>query len=426
MKNRWPLTLRGSGALLLAIVSFVLARELGIVELMYIGCLLLALLVVGFALLHVGRRFGAAERVMRPDVVAVGSETRVHARVSVRSITPLGTIRWSDRLPDALASDALESGAQRHPSGRATRSAGAASAGMDEPIDIAYSARALRRGVWSIGPLTMRTTDPFGLVRRIHTPAGETRIVAVPTVVPLPHVTISAGEAGGSLHASSDQLGQGADNLIARPYAPGDSMRRIHWRATAHRDTLMVRQEEQESTPAATVLLDLGAPRWDLSARDETGVDPAFEAALSACVSIVLRFARDGYQVDVIDTDGTPLGEPLSGNVAPEDVEQMMVRFASLTTRRHDTLPGLAQRYAGAQAGPLVVITGILRLQDSDALAPLAHHSSLPILLAAAPAADALERAAHAGWRTGTVGAPTDLADDWAEVADHGSHRVYA
>jgi uncharacterized protein (DUF58 family) len=412
----WPLTLRGTGALLIAIVSFVVARELGIVELMYIGCLLLALLVAGFAVLHIGRRVGQAERTLRPDIVPVGSTTRVHARVSMRSVVPFGAVRWSDGLPTAL-----EGEARGDASGFATRAAG-----VDQPLDIVYSARAVRRGVWSIGPLTLRTTDPFGLVRRTHRPAGDTRIVAVPATIPLPQVAISAGEAGGALHASTDQLGQGADNLIARPYAPGDSMRRIHWRATAHRDALMVRQEEQESTPAATVLLDLGAPRWDPSARHGTGEDPAFEAALSACVSIVLRFARDGYQVDIVDTDGTPPCEPLAGVDAPEDVEQMLVRFASLTSRRDDTLPGLARLYAGAQAGPVVLITGILRLQDADALAPLAHHSSLPILLTTTPSGDALARATQAGWRTAAIGPDTDLADVWSEVADRGAHRVFA
>jgi uncharacterized protein (DUF58 family) len=412
----WPLTLRGTGALLIAIVSFFVARELGIVELMYIGCLLLALLVAGFAVLHIGRRVGQAGRTLRPDIVPVGSTARVHARVSMRSIVPFGAVRWSDGLPTSL-----EGEARGDASGFATRAAG-----VDQPLDIAYSARAVRRGVWSIGPLTLRTTDPFGLVRRTHRAAGDTRIVAVPATIPLPHVAISAGEAGGALHASTDQLGQGADNLIARPYAPGDSMRRIHWRATAHRDALMVRQEEQESTPAATVLLDLGAPRWDPSARHGTGEDPAFEAALSACVSIVLRFARDGYQVDIVDTDGTPLCEPLAGVDAPEDVEQMLVRFASFTSRRDDTLPGLARLYAGAQARPVVLITGILRLQDADALAPLAHHSSLPILLATTPSADALARATQAGWRTAAIGPDTDLADVWSEVADRGAHRVFA
>ena len=414
-RGRWPLTLRGMGALVLAGACFVLAGEFGIVELMYIGCLLIALLVAGFCVLHIGRRVGEAVRTLRPDVVPVGSATRVHAVVSMRSISSSGLVRWVDALPAGLEGPA---------SGEVT-GFGSRFSGQDQTIEIDYTATAVRRGIWSIGPLALRTTDPFGLVRRTHRPVGDTRVVAVPAAVSLPHVAISAGEAGGALHASTDQLGQGADNLIARPYAPGDSMRRIHWRATAHRDTLMVRQEEQESTPVAIVLLDLGAPRWDAAARHETGADPAFEAALSSCVSVVLRFARDGYQVDVLDTDGTALCEPLAGTDAPEDIEQMLLRFAGLTARRDDTLPGLPQRYAGAQAGPLVLITGTLRLQDADSLAPLAHHSSLPILLAAAPAPDALERAAQAGWRTASIGTGSDLAAAWPELADRGAHHVF-
>ena len=56
-------------------------------------------------------------------------------------------------------------------------------------------------------------------------------------------------------------------------------MRRIHWRATAHRDELMVRQEEQESTPEATVVLDRGVLRWSPEALRAPGADAGFEAA---------------------------------------------------------------------------------------------------------------------------------------------------
>ena len=87
-------------------------------------------------------------------------------------------------------------------------------------------------------------------------------MTVAPAIVDLPPLTDFAGEAGGTLHTTTNQLGQGADNLVARPYVPGDSMRRIHWRATAHRDELMVRQEEQESTPEASVVLDRGVLRW--------------------------------------------------------------------------------------------------------------------------------------------------------------------
>ena len=99
-------------------------------------------------------------------------------------------------------------------------------------------------------------------------------MTVAPAVIDLPPLTNFAGEAGGTLHTTTNQLGQGADNLVARPYVPGDSMRRIHWRATAHRDELMVRQEEQESTPEASVVIDRGALRWSPEAMYAPGADP--------------------------------------------------------------------------------------------------------------------------------------------------------
>ncbi|WP_316309953.1 DUF58 domain-containing protein, partial [Clavibacter michiganensis] len=113
------------------------------------------------------------------------------------------------------------------------------------------------------------------------------------------------GAAGGAAQTRSTRLGQGADNLIPRAYLPGDSRRRIHWRATAHRGSLMVRQEEEEASPDAVVVLDRAASRW---ARPSDSPDPAFETAVSLCASAALRFVQDGYSVDVFDSAGSLLG----------------------------------------------------------------------------------------------------------------------
>ena len=50
-------------------------------------------------------------------------------------------------------------------------------------------------------------------------------------------------------------------------YLPGDAMKRLHWKATAHRGQLMVRQEEQQINPRAGVFLDC-EPRTQGTARD--------------------------------------------------------------------------------------------------------------------------------------------------------------
>src|SRR5690606_10647708 len=134
--------------------------------------------------------------------------------------------------------------------------------GDERVLELTYPVSGVHRGIQPIGPLRITATDPFGMARRRHVLGDRTMITVVPTLVPLPAMNTYAGAVGGILHTTTNQVGQGADDLIARPYTPGDSMRRIHWRATAHLDSLMVRQEEQESTPEATVVLDRSVLRY--------------------------------------------------------------------------------------------------------------------------------------------------------------------
>jgi hypothetical protein len=277
----------------------------------------------------------------------------------------------------------------------------------------------------------VRSTDPFGLARRTMVFGRRTPVTVAPAVAELSPLVDYAGATGGTLHATTNHLGQGADNLVARPYAPGDSMRRIHWRATAHRDALMVRQEEQESTPEATVILDRAALRWSIDALQTPGADPGFETGVSACVSAVSRLVRDGYAVEVIDSDGTHLygaagiAERIDGGDMTE-VEAMLVQFATVTARRDDSLPRLPRLFAGVSTGPIVLVVGRLDPADADAIGPVAHHSTLPLVLAAAPVGDALDRAAHHGWNIGAIDPDADLGVAWANAVGRGTRHVLA
>ncbi|WP_106816858.1 DUF58 domain-containing protein [Microbacterium timonense] len=423
MRRVWPLTVRGTGALILGIACFVVAGEAGLVELMYFGILLLAVVAASIASLYFGRHTDAVGRSLVPDVPVVGREARVSVRVGVRSALPTAPGRWRDTLPKGLlgkaegAFPALGSGLR-----------GGERGGL-RSIDISYTVTAARRGVHSLGPLTVRSSDPFGLARRTVVFGQRTPVTVAPAVVELAPIIDYAGASGGMLHTTNDQLGQGADNLVARPYAPGDSMRRIHWRATAHRDELMVRQEEQESTPEAAVVLDRAALRWSIDALHAPGVDPGFEAGVTACVSAVARLVRDGYAVEVIDTEGTALygsGELIEridgGDLA--EVERMLVQFATVTARRDDALPRLSRLFAGISTGPIVLVVGRLDPADAAALGPVAHHSTLPVLLAAAPVGDALEIAADHGWHVAAIDPDRDLGSAWAGAIGRGVHHV--
>ena len=423
MKRVWPLTVRGTGALVLAIACFIVANEAGIVELMYFGILMLAVVAASVASLYVGRRTDAVTRSLAPEIASVGRDARVSVRVEVRTALPTAPGTWRDTLPKGLrgkaegAFPALGSGLR-----------GGERGGV-RSIDLTYSFTGARRGVHSIGPLTVRTSDPFGLARRTVVFSQRTPVTVAPAVIDLPPLIDYAGATGGMLHTTTDQPGQGADNLVARPYASGDSMRRIHWRATAHRDELMVRQEEQESTPEATVVLDRAGLRWSPDALQTPGVDPGFEAGITACVSAVARLVRDGYAVEVIDSEGNMLhgGDGLSERIDGGDlaeVERMLVRFATVTARRDDALPRLSRLFAGVSTGPLVLIVGRLDPADAAAVGPVSHHSTLPLLLCAAPVGDALAIAADHGWHVAAIDADADLGLAWANAIGRGVHHV--
>ncbi|WP_431798985.1 DUF58 domain-containing protein [Microbacterium kunmingense] len=413
LRRLWPLTLRGTGAALLALVCFIVANEVGIPELIYFGMLLVAVLAAAVASLYLTRHADSVTRSLAPDIVGVGRASVVRVRVGVRTALPTPPGTWADSLPAGLDGRA----------GGVFPALGSGLRGSDRVVDLAYTVTGVRRGIHHLGPLRVDSADPFALARRSTLYGQRTRVTVAPAVIDLPPLTGLAGEAGGTLHTQNNQPGQGADNLIARPYAPGDSMRRIHWRATAHRDELMVRQEEQEATPEATVVLDRGVLRWSTEALHEPGADDAFETAVSACVSVVSRLVRDGYGVSVIDTDGAELVERIDGGDTAA-VDDLVTRFATVTARRDDHLPRLARQFAGVMTGPIIVLTGRLDPADVDALAPIVHHSTFAVLLAASPRSGALDRAGDIGWHAVHLDPDGDLVQEWAAAGERGVSRA--
>lgn len=412
VRRLWPFTLRGTGAVLLAVAGFVIAQRAGIPELMYFATLLVALLAVSALALLLTRGTGSVSRVVTPEAPEVGGSATVVVRAGLSSALPTGPGRWNDTLPAGLTGRAQGTSAPI----ASTLSGGAGT------VEVRYDVVGASRGIHSIGPLEVTTTDPFGLVRRRIALGRTTPVTVAPAIVDLAPLPSASGEAGGTRQTATLQLGQGADNLVARPYAPGDSMRRIHWRATAHRDTLMVRQEEQESSPAATVVLDRALSRWSPLAAHAPGSDPAFEAAVTACVSAVAHLVHEGYTVDVIDSDGTLLTDPVEGGDVVE-ARAAAAGFASLRARADDPSHRVVPATVSSLSGPVVVVTGTLHPEDRAALGAAGTNSALPILLIVAEDAQ-LDAVQSTGWRAAHLRPGADVALAWDDAMEQGNTRV--
>ena len=384
MRRRRSLTRRGAGALVAALCCMILANVVGARILLYIGVLLAALTLFSLLAVRLPRRSGTVTRQISTDLLTVSETSRVTVRFTLRALrVPRGL--WHDVLPDAVSGD---SGGEYPP----------------ETGQLSYLITGVRRGVWPLGPLMLRTVDPFGLAQREES-FGDTRsVTVVPEVFALAPLAVRVGAAGGTAHTSSTRLGQGSDNLSPRGYIPGDSMRRIHWRATAHRGQLMVRQEEEESSPDAMVVLDRSSRRWNAPGPE---ADAAFEAAVSLCASSAVHLAAEGYSVDVIDSAGTLLGA-LRGH--EDDRDGLLVALAMVTPRGESR--DLMTLIGGTPPGPLVYITGRLDEEDAALLRPAGAAAAMLFSTELLPGA--AEASAPHGWTVVPLG--PDVAEAWEEA----------
>lgn len=114
-----------------------------------------------------------------------------------------------------------------------------------------------RRGEYTLGPMTVLSGDPFGLFLLPRHIAAMSRIIVYPPTVPIhrfatPLGTLSGGEA---VRRRAHFITTNAAGV--RDYQPGDSFNRIHWRSTARKDRLLVKEFELDPLADVWIFLDL-------------------------------------------------------------------------------------------------------------------------------------------------------------------------
>jgi len=114
-----------------------------------------------------------------------------------------------------------------------------------------------RRGLFTLGPTTLLTGDPFGVyTASLHYPTSMPFLI-LPPVLSLPSIRVSPGGVSGEGSPRPNALERTISAASVREYIPGDSQRWIHWRTTARKDALHVRLFD--GTPAGDwwILLDM-------------------------------------------------------------------------------------------------------------------------------------------------------------------------
>jgi uncharacterized protein (DUF58 family) len=324
----------------------VAGRLLGAVELSVLGVITVSLLFAAWLWVRSRKRVVRVERSVHPHRVHVGGDARVD--IEVDDPGPADS-------PQLMLTDVFDGGR------RAARFL-VPSLSRGQRARAAYRVPTNRRGRYSLGPISLTVTDPFGLARRSW-PAGAADEV---TIRPRVHELRPPPGAPGRLRSASPfavrfhaPAVDGEEFLTLREYEVGDDLRRIHWRSTARTGELVVREDEAQWQPRAVVLLDTRP-----SAHDEA----SFEAAVEATASVVARLARSVLPVEVITTDGRTLGVTGTGGRHGLGGEALIMdQLAVVETSAPEHLAGAVRPLrAQVRRGLLVAVMGTLARPDLD------------------------------------------------------------
>ncbi|MBI5694514.1 MAG: DUF58 domain-containing protein [Nitrospirae bacterium] len=159
--------------------------------------------------------------------------------------------------------------------------------GPGEEGSAAASVVAPARGRWSITGTEVTTSFPFGLFRKTQ------RVAREEVKLVYPHIRELGGDeleplAGGLGEEPAPRRGQGGGLHGLRGYQRTDDARHIHWKRSAGRDTLMVKEFEAEETRAVRVVFDNHAPE-----RPAPDYETRFEEAVTRAASVVHHLLTD-------------------------------------------------------------------------------------------------------------------------------------
>jgi uncharacterized protein (DUF58 family) len=132
--------------------------------------------------------------------------------------------------------------------------------GAGETLRRAYDFRPDRRGRVQFEEFRVFTRFPFGLFSKSLTLSASQSALVYPALEHAPGLK-NFGSPRDTGERLSAPAGSGADAIGLRDYAPGDPLRRIHWRASMRRRSLLVREVESEHEAEVEVQLRTRGPQ---------------------------------------------------------------------------------------------------------------------------------------------------------------------
>lgn len=242
-----------------------------------------------------------------------------------------------------------------------------------------YTVRLNRRGRYQLGPMQISSSMPLGLIRASLSGAMAEEVLVSPQIgqmLPAWSRYLELNNDGGQ--KSMRRLGKREGDFYGmREWRDGDSRHWIHWRTSAKRNKLAVRQFEQRINQDLVVILDLWRNDIQPVPKDEV------EQAISFAATLAFEHGKDG-STHLMFASVSRSSFFIQGTSSPVFQRELLERLAIVKPTGEDNLSAVMNEVL-PQAAPtskvVVITTRDVNVRDTDQFAEMWNRTNLRRLL---------------------------------------------
>lgn len=232
------------------------------------------------------------------------------------------------------------------------------------------------RGRYQLGPIQLRTSDPFGLFPMQRNLTATSNVVIYPHTFDIPQFALPIGvlPGGDALRRRTHYITTNASGV--REYTPGDSFSRIHWPSTARRDRLIVKEFELDPLADIWIVPDMAifnhvAPElpdqpesssqldlWEwMKVREYTLPQATEEYTVSVAASLAQYFLRNDRSVGMLAYGQS--NEIVQPDRGERQINRILETLSVLRAQGQTPIDGLlhAESHLFPRGTTLVVVT---------------------------------------------------------------------
>jgi uncharacterized protein (DUF58 family) len=219
-----------------------------------------------------------------------GERINVKLQVANRKPLPLPWIQVDDEIPQALGSTSSLPG-EKPGSVIVRRSAAML---WYSTVKWKYELPCLKRGYYPLGPTVISSGDIFGLYSRSLKTALEDHVIVYPKIFPVGRLGIPSQQPMGESRSEYRIFQDPTRPIGVRDYQHGDSLRHVHWKASARLQALQVKIFEPTTAFKVALFLSVDSFMGNGSFSEDR-----FELGISVAASLAHHVTEQGSPAGV-------------------------------------------------------------------------------------------------------------------------------